>query len=115
LRVRRWRVALGASVSSRGKKESEDRVGSRELRAPLRARAALPHHAWRLVDWTHRGNRICILWQNDNRIGERTVTWRGVDWLTLRDGKIVEEVVHYDTAPLRALASGAAASPLLPF
>jgi hypothetical protein len=90
-------------------------AGHEQLALRAFMRAALPHHAWRLVDWTHRGNRICILWENDNRIGERTVTWRGVDWLTLRDGQIVQEVVHYDTAPLRALASGESPSPLLPF
>ncbi len=74
-----------------------------------------PHLVWRLVDWTHRGDRVCILWETENRIGERTMTWRGVDWITVRDGRIVEEVVYYDTAPLRAAATGGTAPALLDF
>ena len=78
-------------------------------------RESQPHLVWRLVDWTHRGERVCILWETENRIGERVMTWRGVDWITLRDGKIVEEIVYYDTAPLHAAAAGTQAPPLLNF
>jgi hypothetical protein len=33
-------------------------------------------------------------------------SWRGVDKLTLREGRIIEEVVYADTAPLQALRRG---------
>ena len=32
-----------------------------------------------------------------------------VDWVTVKDGKIVEEIVYYDTAPLRAILAGSPA------
>ena len=32
---------------------------------------------WRLVDWTHRGDRVCILWETTNWVGDRELKWRG--------------------------------------
>jgi ketosteroid isomerase-like protein len=65
-----------------------------------------PHLTWSLVGWTTRGEVVVIEWETSNRYGERLVTWRGVDKLTLRDGRIIEEVVYADTAPLQALRQG---------
>ena len=62
-----------------------------------------PLLTWRLVDWTSRGDVVVIEWESSNRYGEQLIVWRGVDKLTLRDGKIVEEIVYADTAPLQAL------------
>ena len=39
--------------------------------------------------------------------------WRGVDKFRLREGRIVEERVYADTAPLRAVAKGEAVEPLV--
>ena len=65
-----------------------------------------PHLTWSLIDWTTRGDMVVIEWESSNRYGEHLVTWRGVDKLTLRDGRIIEEVVYADTAPLQALRQG---------
>ena len=46
---------------------------------------------WQLLDWTAGGKRL---------------DWRGVDRFRLREGRIVEERVYTDTAPLRAAAKG---------
>lgn len=48
---------------------------------------------WSMVDWTARGNVIVVEWESTNRFGDRVRSWRGVDKLTLRDGRIIEEVV----------------------
>jgi ketosteroid isomerase-like protein len=65
-----------------------------------------PHVTWKLIDWTARGNVVVVEWEASNKYGEHVIKWRGVDKLTLRDGKIVEEVVYTDTAPLQAMRLG---------
>ena len=65
-----------------------------------------PALTWKLLSWTHRGDVIAVEWESSNRYGERVVTWRGIDKLTLRDGRIIEEVVYADTAPLQAMRQG---------
>jgi len=67
---------------------------------------AAPALTWTLLHWTSRGDVVVIEWESSNRYGDRVVTWRGVDKITLRDGKILEEVVYADTAPLHALRRG---------
>ena len=52
-----------------------------------------PDLKWSMVDWTARGNVIVVEWESTNRLGDRVRSWRGVDKLTLRDGRIIEEVV----------------------
>lgn len=69
-------------------------------------RTRVPHLTWTLVGWTWRGDVVVIEWENANQYGEKTVRWRGVDKLTLRGGKIIEEVVYVDTAPIQALRAG---------
>ena len=68
--------------------------------------AVAPHLTWTLLGWTSRGNVVVIEWESSNRYGERTRRWRGVDKMTLVDGKIAEEIVYADTAPLQALRQG---------
>ena len=68
--------------------------------------ARAPDLTWRLLDWTSRGEVIVIEWESSNRYGEQTIVWRGVDKLTLLNGRIIEEVVYSDTAPLQALRLG---------
>lgn len=69
---------------------------------------------WFMVDWTARGDVIVAEWESTSRLGERVLSWRGVDKLTLRDGRIIEEVVYADTAPLQALRRGETFEALIP-
>jgi len=69
-------------------------------------RRGAPELTWRLLGWTARGEVVVIEWQSSNRYGDRVLTWRGVDKITLQDGKIIEEIVYADTAPLQALRRG---------
>lgn len=72
-----------------------------------------PDMVWQLLDWTSRGDVVIVEWQNSRFVGGKRLDFRGVDKFRLRDGKIVEEVVYADTAPLRAMRSGEALEPLV--
>ena len=78
-------------------------------------KANTPHLTWKLLSWTARGDLVVIEWESSNRYGEQLVTWRGVDKLTLKDGKIIEEVVYADTAPLQAMRQGKPFEALIQF
>src|SRR5262245_42331435 len=60
------------------------------LRALLRARN--PGLVWSLAGWTWRGDVIVIEWESALPAGEELLRWRGVDKLTLREGRIDEEI-----------------------
>lgn len=55
-----------------------------------------------------------VEWQNTRTAGGRRFDWRGVDKFRLREGRIVEERVYTDTAPLRAAAKGEALTAIIP-
>ena len=74
-----------------------------------------PDLTWKLLSWTHRGDVVTVEWESSNRYGERVVSWRGIDKLTLRDGRIIEEVVYADTAPLQAMRQGRRFDALIQF
>lgn len=73
-----------------------------------------PDSVWQLLDWTARGDTVVIEWQNTRTAGGQRLDWRGVDRFRLREGRIVEERVYMDTAPLRAAARGEALAALIP-
>jgi SnoaL-like domain len=76
-----------------------------------------PDHVWQLLDWawrgTLRGAVVIVEWQATRVIGGNRFDWRGVDKFTLIDGKIMEERVYQDTAPLRARRTGEKLEPLI--
>ena len=74
--------------------------------------AAAPDFVWQLLDWTSRGNVVIIEWQTTRNVNGARFSWRGVDKFRLKDGRIIEEVVYTDTAPLRAFRSGEALEPI---
>jgi ketosteroid isomerase-like protein len=76
-------------------------------------RQAAPDNIWQLLDWTARGDVVIVEWQNTRAGGGQRFDVRGVDKFRLKDGKIVEERVYMDTAPLRAARTGAAVEPLI--
>jgi ketosteroid isomerase-like protein len=77
--------------------------------------ASAPDFVWQLLDWTSRGNVVVIEWQTTRNVEGRRFEWRGVDKFRIRDGKIAEEVVYSDTAPLRAFRSGETLEPITRF
>jgi ketosteroid isomerase-like protein len=72
-----------------------------------------PDLVWQLLDWGSRGDTIFVEWQTSRFVNGGNFAFRGVDKLKLKDGRIVEERVYTDTAPLRALRDGRALEPLL--
>jgi hypothetical protein len=77
--------------------------------------AAAPDFVWQLLDWTARGDVVIIEWQTTRLINGTRFSWRGVDKFRIRNGKIIEERVYCDTAPLRALGSGETLEPITRF
>jgi ketosteroid isomerase-like protein len=76
---------------------------------------AAPDFVWQLLDWTSRGDVLIVEWQTTRIINGERFSWRGVDKFRLKAGKIIEEVVYCDTAPLRALRTGEALEPITKF
>lgn len=72
-----------------------------------------PDLVWQLLDWSARGDVVVIEWQTTRFAGGRRLDWRGVEKLRLSEGRILEERVYMDTAPLRAVRSGVALDPIL--
>jgi ketosteroid isomerase-like protein len=77
--------------------------------------AAAPDFVWQLLDWTSRGDVVIIEWQTTRIINGARFDWRGVDKFRIKAGKIIEERVYTDTAPLRAARSGAVLEPITRF
>ena len=73
---------------------------------------AAPDFVWQLLDWTSRGDVVIIEWQTTRHVNGVRFEWRGVDKFRIRDGRIAEERVYSDTAPLRAFRSGEKLEPI---
>jgi hypothetical protein len=78
-----------------------------------------PDQVWQLLEWTSRPTRdgavVVIEWQSTRNVDGLRFDWRGVDKITLRQGKIAEEIVYFDSAPLRARRSGEKLEALVKF
>ena len=74
--------------------------------------AAAPDFVWQLLDWTSRGDVVIIEWQTTRNVNGVRFEWRGVDKFRITAGKIAEERVYSDTAPLRAFRSGETLEPI---
>ena len=76
-----------------------------------------PDQVWALIDWTWRpkprGAIVIVEWQSTRVVDGTRFDWRGVGKFTLRDGKIAEEIVYFDSAVLRARRNGEALEPLV--
>jgi ketosteroid isomerase-like protein len=74
---------------------------------------AAPDFVWQLLDWSWRGDVVIIEWQTTRIIDGARFDWRGVDKFRLQAGRIIEERVYTDTAPLRAARTGAVLEPMM--
>ena len=55
---------------------------------------------------------MIVEWQTTRLINGHRLEWKGVDKFRFRDGKVIEERVYSDTAPIRAFAKGEKLEPL---
>ncbi|WP_119421305.1 nuclear transport factor 2 family protein [Desertibaculum subflavum] len=78
-----------------------------------RQKQAAPDAIWQLLDWTSRGDVVVIEWQTTRIFDGKPFHWRGVDKFRLQEGRILEERVYTDTAPLRAAHSGKPLEPIM--
>jgi ketosteroid isomerase-like protein len=78
-------------------------------------KAAAPDFVWQLLDWTSRGDVVIVEWQTTRNVGGTRFEWRGVDKFRFKDGRIIEERVYTDTAPLRAFRTGETLEPIIRF
>jgi ketosteroid isomerase-like protein len=78
-------------------------------------KAAAPDFVWQLLDWTSRGDVVIIEWQTTRNVEGRRLDWRGVDKFRIKNGKIIEERVYSDTAPMRAFRKGETLEPITRF
>jgi ketosteroid isomerase-like protein len=76
---------------------------------------AAPDFVWQLLDWAARGDVVMIEWQTTRVINGARFDWRGVDKFRIKAGRIIEERVYTDTAPLRAARSGTMLEPITRF
>jgi ketosteroid isomerase-like protein len=76
---------------------------------------AAPDFVWQLLDWTSRGDVVIVEWQTTRNVNGARFEWCGVDKFRFRDGRIIEERVYTDTAPLRAFRSGETLEPIIRF
>lgn len=77
--------------------------------------AAAPDFVWQLLDWTSRGDVVIVEWQTTRIVNGKRFDWRGADKFRIREGKVMEERVYCDTAPLRALRTGETLEPITRF
>jgi limonene-1,2-epoxide hydrolase len=64
-------------------------------------KAALADFSWTLTRWASRGEHAFLEWRIQATIDGEAMTWQGVDVMVVRQGRIAEERVYFDTYPLR--------------
>jgi hypothetical protein len=67
-------------------------------------KAMIPDLQWRLRHWAARGEVVYLEWVCTGTVNGIFLEWEGVDRMILRGDKIAEEVVFYDTYPMRRAA-----------
>ena len=78
-----------------------------------RIKKALPNFTFQADEWASRGNLVFLQWTSTATVGTRSLRWSGVDRFRLRDGRISEEVVYFDTLQIWAELDPAMARPPL--
>jgi ketosteroid isomerase-like protein len=72
-----------------------------------------PDLTWTLIEWATHGETHALEFRNTFTVRGQIFEMRGVDWMRVRDGRIVEERVYLDTAPVRALRDGRPLEPVV--
>ena len=57
----------------------------------------VPDFKLEVVRWAPTGDSVMIEWEATARIKEAALTWRGIDRVSLRDGRTYEGQVFWDT------------------
>lgn len=65
-----------------------------------RIKGALRDFTFQADEWAARENLVFLQWTSTATLGGQSLRWSGVDRFRLRDGRIAEEVVYFDTLPV---------------
>src|SRR5262245_59301618 len=57
----------------------------------------IPGFEWKLESWAANGDTVFVQWRTTGRFAGAALEFRGVDRFRVRDGRIAEEVVYFDT------------------
>jgi hypothetical protein len=87
--------------------------GSEVPRWSERIKAAMPDFIFQADEWASRGELMFLQWTCTATVGSRSLRWSGVDRFRLRDWRISEEVVYFDTLELWAAIDPAMLRPAL--
>ena len=64
-------------------------------------KALIPDLDWRVQRWAAHGDVVFLEWSWTGTVNGTRVALEGVDRMVVRDGRIVEEAVYFDSVPLR--------------
>ena len=78
-----------------------------------RIKAALPDLTFEVDAWAARADLVLLQWTSTATVAGRSLRWSGVDRFRLRDGRIAEEVVYFDTLPVWAALDPTMSRPAL--
>jgi hypothetical protein len=78
-----------------------------------RIKAATPDFTFRADEWASRGDLLMLQWTGTGTINGRLLRYSGVDRFRLRDWRISEEVVYFDTLPIWVALDPTMARPAL--
>ena len=94
-------------------KAAERFRGSAVPRWSERVKRALRDFTFRADEWASRENLVFLQWKSTATIGDQNLRWSGVDRFRLRDWRISEEVVYFDTLPVWAAVDQTMVRPAL--
>jgi hypothetical protein len=60
----------------------------------------VPGFKLKVLRWAPVGDTVMIEWEGSAMIAHQLITWRGVDRISLRDGKTYEGQAYWDTRGL---------------
>jgi len=78
-----------------------------------RIKRAMRDFTFRADEWASREDLVFLQWTSTATVGDRNLRWSGVDRFRLRDWRIAEEVVYFDTLPVWAAVDPTMVRPAL--
>jgi hypothetical protein len=73
----------------------------------------MPDFTFRADEWASHGTLMFLQWSSTATVGDQLLRWSGVDRFRLRNWKISEEVVYFDTLEIWSALDPAMVRPAL--
>ena len=78
-----------------------------------RVKAAMPDFTFQADEWASHGDLVLLQWSSTATVGDQSLGWSGVDRFRLRNWRISEEVVYFDTLKIWSVLDPAMVRPAL--